>query len=237
MKHKTQLAALLFTLMATITGTVKVFAQADMKKTIAMIKTNLATSKANLKTYEWIETTTTFIKGKEKSKKQNQCYYSVDGKLTKVSTAATTPEKKKGGLRGKIIENKKEEMADYVKAAIAKIQTYIPPASAKLQKIYGDGKAAIAVLEPGKKFKLSFPDYNEQGDMLTMSVDVEKRMLLGMSVSTSIDKPSEKVVFDLNYSTLPDNTQYPSNITLDATAKNLKIVMENSGYKKGAGHL
>lgn len=214
----------------------KTFAQADMKETIALIKKNLADSKENVKKYEWIETTTTFISGEEKSKKQNQCYYSVDGQLTKVATGGTTPEKKKGGIRGKIAENKKEEMAEYVKQAITKIQAYTPPDGAKLQKIYADGKMAINVLEPGKKFKLSFPDYLEAGDMLSLSFDKEKSMIMEVSITTSVEDPQDKVGFILQYKTLPDGTQYSANTTLNAPTKDLKITIQNSGYKMGAGH-
>lgn len=211
------------------------FAQADMQETIGMIKKNLADSKEKIKKYEWIETTTTFYKGEQKSVKQNQCYYSVDGKLTKIATGATTQAKTPGGLRGKIAANKKEEMADYIKQAIEKIQTYLPPDPGKIQKIYAGGKVSIQVLEPGKKFKLSFPDYNEPGDMLAISLDKVAQKIMALAVSTSVDNPKEMVTFNIIYKDLPDGTQYAGNTTLDAQAKEVKIVIENSGYKKGSG--
>jgi hypothetical protein len=218
-----------------IAGASGLFAQADMQETIGMIKKNLADSKEKIRKYEWIETTTFFLKGEQKAVKQNQCYYSVDGKLTKVATGATTQPKKKGGIRGKIAENKKEEMTDYVKQAVAKVQTYLPPDPEKIQKIYADGKISVQVLEPGKKFKLSFPDYNEQGDMLAISIDKVAQKIMGLSVTTSVDDPKEKMTFNVTYKNLPDGTQYSANTTLDAKAKDLKIVIENSGYRKGAG--
>lgn len=213
-----------------------VFAQAnEMQETIAIIKKNLADSKEKIKKYEWIETTTTFVKGEEKSKKQNQCYYGVDGKLTKVETGGSTDPKSKGGLRGKIIANKKEDMADYIAKAISKIQTYLPPDGEKIQQIYTAGKTAIHVLEPGKKFKIDFPDYNQKGDMLSIAIDKEKQLIMGIDVNTYIDDADDKVIFNIKYSSLPDGTQYPGVTSLEATAKNVKIVIENSGYKKGAG--
>jgi hypothetical protein len=211
------------------------FAQADMQETIGMIKKNLADSKEKIKKYEWIETTTTFYKGEQKSVKQNQCYYSVDGKLTKIATGATTQAKTPGGLRGKIAAGKKEEMADYIKQAIEKIQTYLPPDPGKIQKIYAGGKVSIQVLEPGKKFKLSFPDYNEPGDMLAISLDKVAQKIMALAVSTSVDNPKEMVTFNITYKDLPDGIQYAGSTMLDAQAKEVKIVIENSGYKKGAG--
>ncbi len=211
------------------------FAQADMKEIVAMIKTNLLQSKEKVKQYAWIETTKTYIKGELKSTKQNQCYYSVDGQLTKVATGATDQAKTPGGLRGKIAANKKEEMADYIAKAIEKIKGYLPPAGEKIQQIYGAGKVSIQIIEPNKKFKLSFPDYLQQGDVLAISIDKASQKLMALSVNTYIDNPEDKVTFEVTYKDLPDGTQYPVITSLVAAAKDLKIVIENSGYKKGAG--
>jgi hypothetical protein len=209
----------------------RVFAQGDMKEDIAMIKKNLAESKAKMKNYEWIETTTVFLKGEQKSVKQKQCYYSLDGKLTKVETGGSEDAKKKGGIRGKVAENKKEDMTDYMKQAVAKIQTYLPPDPDKIQKIYAAGKISIVVLEPNNKFKLGFPDYNEAGDLLSISINKPDQKIMAVDVTTSVDKPDEKVVFNITYKDLPDGTQYSASTVLDAKAKDLKIVIENSGFK------
>jgi hypothetical protein len=216
-------------------GIPKITAQGDTKAEVAMIKKNLADSKANMKKYEWIETTKIFVKGEQKSAKQKQCYYAVDGKLTKVDIGGGTEEKKKGGLRGKIIENKKEEMSDYAKKAIAKIQTYLPPTSEKIQKVYGAGKTTVQIVEPNTKFKLNFPDYNETGDILAVSINKPKQKIMAVDVSTSVDDSKEKVVFNITYSDLPDGTQYASKTTLNAPEKDLKIIIENSGFKNAAG--
>jgi len=39
----------------------------------------------------------------------------------------------------------------------------------------------------------------------------------------------------MTYNNLPDGTQFIATTTLIAKAKELKIVVENSGYKKSAG--
>jgi len=218
-------------------GATSLFAQVDTKELVAMIKTNLATSKENMKNLEWIETVTTFYKGEQKSKKQSQVYYSLDGKLTKVATGdSSDPGKAPGGLRGKAIDKKKDEIADYMTAAVDKIQAYLPPDPDKIQAVFAAGKVTVGILEPGKKFKLDFPDYLEKGDILSVSVDVEKQMLTAVSVNTFVDNPAEKVMFDVKYNVLPDGTQYAGITTLDAQAKEVKVNIESSGFKKSAGH-
>jgi len=218
-----------------LTWTTGIFAQGDMKETIGMIKTNLANSKQQIKKYAWIETTTTYIKGELKNTKQNQCYYSMDGKLTKVVTGATDQAKTPGGIRGKIVANKKEDMADYISKAMDKIQAYLPPDGEKLQQIYAGGTMAVQILDPGKKFKLSFPNYLQKGDLLSISLDKANQKLMAVSVNTYIDDPSQAVTFDVTYNNLPDGTQFIATTTLVAQAKELKIVVENSGYRLGAG--
>ena len=225
----------LLLILALVVPTSLSFGQADMKETVAMIKTNLVQSSEKVKQYSWIETTKTYIKGELKSTKQNQCYYSVDGQLTKVATGGTDQEKKVGGIKGRIIANKKEEMADYIAKAIEKIKAYMPPAGEKIEQIYGAGKVSIQIIEPNKKIKLSFPDYLQQGDVLAISIDKTTQKLMALNVSTYIDKPEDKVVFDVTYKDLPDGTQYPVTTSLVAAAKDLKIVIEQSGFKKGAG--
>jgi len=230
MKKLTLLFILVF-----VAGITRLFAQADMQENVTMIKKNLSDSKAALIKYEWIETTTVFIKGEQKSVKQKQCYYALDGNLTKVETGGSEEAKTPGGIRGKVAKNKKEDMVDYVKAAGAKIQTYLPPDAEKIQKIYNAGFVSIQVLEPNNKFRNSFPDYNEKGDMLSISVDKPAQKIMAVDVSTSVDDPKEKAVFNITYNNLPDGTQYPGTITLDAPEKDLKIVIVNSGFKNASG--
>jgi hypothetical protein len=210
-------------------------AQPNMNETVLVIKASLVQSKVNMKNYSWLETTKTWINGELKSTQQNQCYYSVDGKLIKIVTGNSDQQKTPGGIRGKIIENKKEELSEYIAKGMDKIKAYLPPDDDKLQKIYDAGKVAIQILEPGKKFKLSFSDYLQSGDLLSISLDMTSQKLMALMVNTWIENPSDKVTFDVTYNTLPDGTQYAALTELIATAKNLKIEIEESGFRKGAG--
>jgi hypothetical protein len=213
------------------------FCQADeMQDNINLVKQNLTESREKIKKYEWIETITTYINGEQKSVKQNQCYYGVDGTLTKVATGGTTaPAKTPGGIRGKIAENKKEEMGDYMELAVQKIRSYMPPQPEKLQKVYSAGKTGIKIVEPGKKFKLDFPDYNTPGDVLSITLDKEHKLLTGYSVNTFVEGANDPVSMDITFKTLPDGTTYPGEATFNSASKKIKIVMTNSGFKAGAG--
>jgi len=70
--------------------------------------------------------------------------------------------------------------------------------------------------------------------MLSVSVDKIVLKLIAVSVSTVVDDPKQLAVFNVIYKDLPDGTQYPASVILDAKEKDLKIVIENSGFKNAA---
>ena len=96
-------------------------AAAGTKDHASAVKESLQTSMAALRQYQWVETTVVSIKGEEKSRTEQNCYYGADGKVQKtpVAAAPADEDKKKRGLRGKVVENKKDEISDATKEAVA----------------------------------------------------------------------------------------------------------------------
>src|SRR5881397_2811560 len=139
MKTTSRIAAVLLAAGLTQFPTTTTRAQ-SVEERVATLKAYLAASQATLKQYEWVETTVVSLKGEEKSRKQNRCYYGADGGVTKVALTAPPPEKKKRGLRGKIAASKKEELTDYMKQAVALVKSYVPPAPARIQAAKDAGK-------------------------------------------------------------------------------------------------
>jgi len=223
----------LWLVMATMAAPVALSAQADQaQERVAAIKQSLGESQQLLRQYEWIETTAISLKGEEKSRAQKRCYYGADGVLQKVPVTAPAAESKKRGLRGKIVANKKEELADYIQSAAALMKSYIPPDPAKLQAVQEAGKVSIDMLEPGKRVKVNFADYAKPGDKLGVELDVEGNRLLGLTVGSYLAEPKDAVQLDARFGLLNDGASYPKQITLNAPAKNMVVTVENSGYRK-----
>lgn len=206
--------------------------QPNAAERAALLKATLAASQAVLKQYEWIETVVVSLKGEEKSLKQERCYYGADGGVQKVAVSSTPEPAKKRGLRGKIAESKKEEMTDYMKSAVALVKTYVPPSPAKIQAAKDAGKVSIDVLEPGKRARLNFLDYEKPGDNLGVEVDLANNRPLALKVSTCLEDAKDTVTLDVRMGQLNDGTTYPAEVTLDANAKNLTVSVKNSGYRK-----
>ena len=206
--------------------------QPSVPERVATLKATLAASQAVLRQYEWIETTAVSLKGDEKSRKQDRCYYGADGNLQKLAVAATPPPEKKRGLRGKIIEKKKEELTDYMKNAVSLVKSYVPPDPAKLEAAKAAGKVSFELLEPGKRARLTFRDYEKPGDTLGVEVDLANNRPLGLTVATYLDNAKDAVTLAVRMGQLNDGTTYAADITLEARAKNLKVAVQNTGYRK-----
>jgi len=199
---------------------------------VASLKATLAASQVVLHQYEWIETTVVSLKGEEKSRKQERCYYGADGKLQKVLLTQPAPESKKPGLRGKIAEKKKEELTGYMQEAVSLVRRYVPPDPARIQAAKDAGKVALQLTEPGKRARLTFSDYLKSGDSLALDVDLTNNHPLAANVNSYLDSEKEPVTLAVTLGTLNDGTTYASKAVLDAKGKNLKVTVENGGYQK-----
>jgi hypothetical protein len=206
--------------------------QPSVPERVTALKATVAASQAVLRQYEWIETTVITLKGEEKSRKQERCYYGAEGGVQKVPLTATPPPEKKRGLRGRVAESKKEELTDYMKNAVSLVKSYVPPIPAKMQAAKDAGKVTIEVLEPGKRARLNFRDYQKPGDNLGVEVDLVNNRPLGLNISSYLDDPKEAVMLNVHMSQLNDGTTYAGTVVLEAKAKSLTVTVNNSGYRK-----
>jgi len=53
----------------------------------------------------------------------------------------------------------------------------------------------------------------------------------GISVATYLDKREDTVPLDVRFGTLNDGTNCTARTALDAKAKNISVVVENSGHR------
>jgi len=200
---------------------------------VAALKESIKRNQANLKQYEWIETTIFGLKGEEKSRTQNTCYYGADGKVEKVAVGdKPEPADKKHGVRGKVVENKTEDISSYMTAASAAIKKYVPPDPSRIQAVQEAGKASITMLEPNKRARIDLHDYAVPGDVLSVEMDLVTNHILGLQVTTPMEGSKEPVNFQVTFASLQDGTGYPAKTMLDAKEVGVTVSIENSGYRK-----
>jgi hypothetical protein len=228
---KTSIKLLIPTALLLLSGSLALAQQPTAQERVAALKASLAASQAILKQYEWVETTVVSLKGEEKSRQLNRCYHGADGKVQKIPLTPPPPEKKMRGLRGRIAESKKEEMADYMKEAVALVKYYVPPDQAKIQLARDAGKVSVTPL-PGQRARLTFADYLKPGDSLAIDVDLANNRPLEAKVSSYLDSQKEPVTLDVRFGALDNNATYTASTVLEAKGKNLKVAVENSGYRR-----
>jgi len=199
---------------------------------VAAIKQWLVKSKADLKSYQWMETTVVSLKGEAKSTKVANCYYDVTGTLQKEPVSASPAPEKKRGIRGAIVADKTEELTDDMKKAVALVKTYIPPIPEKIQASKDAGKMSVDTLPGGTNIRLNFHDYQMAGDNLSVSMDPATNRLLGLGVATYLDDPKDAVNLAVTLGSLPDGTGYANEITLTVVSKEMTVTVTNTGYRK-----
>ena len=204
----------------------------EMQKRVAALKQSAAQNQQNIRQYEWIETTVVSLKGEEKSRQEKRCYYGVDGSLQKVTASTSPAPQKKRGLRGRVAENKKEELTDYMKRAVVLLKAYVPPDPAKIQAVKDAGKISLDMPGAGKGARLNFRDYAKAGDVLSVEVDPASNRVIGLTVATYLDDAKDSVTLDVRFSSLPDGTGYPATEVLVATAKSVSVNVTNSGHRQ-----
>ena len=207
-------------------------AAAGKKDHAAAIKESLQKSMMALRQYQWVETTVVSMKGEEKSRTQASCFYGADGKVQKTPMGAPAEEKKERGVKGKVIENKKEEIGESTKEAIALVKQYVPPDPAKIQAAKAAGKLTVTPPDPQGNVQLVIKDYLKAGDSLTFAANAATDRIGGVTVATFTDKAKDAVGLKVAFGAFADGTVYPAKIQLDVAAQKLAVAIENSGYKK-----
>jgi hypothetical protein len=218
-------------------------AQPGAQDQVAALKQSVQQGLAAVRQYEWVETTIIRLKGEEKGRKQNRAFYGADGKVQKVPLDQPQPAQEQGGgrrggrdraapVRDRVVENKTDDMKDYMERAAALIHQYVPPNPTQIQAAKDAGH--IAVTQPSGSVRVAIADYLLKGDSLTVDMNPTTSALLGLGVNTYLDKPDETVTLTVKMTTLPDGALYAAETTLDAKAKDITVVIQNSGYKPAA---
>jgi len=207
----------------------------------AAIKEALASNQAALRQYSWIETTTISLKGEVKKQEKKQCVYGADGKVQKTplpgQAAPQQQAKEKGGgrrggrLKETIVENKVEDLKDYMEKAAALVHQYVPPDPQKIQEAQKAGN--VAVQPAGGVTTLNVKSYLKSGDSLTLGFDPAAKAMRSYAVQSYVEKPKDDdLTLNVKFNSLPDGTTYPETIVLNVAAKNVVVNITNSGYKK-----
>jgi hypothetical protein len=210
----------------------------DTQSKAAAIKQAAAKNQEALHHYTWIEKTEVSVKGEVKSTKIQQCQYGPDGKVQKTLLSEPPKEDDGGGhRRGRrhrvkehIVEHKKEEMSEEMKAAGALVHQYLPPDPAKIQAAMSAGR--ISIVPGAGTAALTISDYVKAGDSFVLTLDSAHKAMQKIDVNTYLEKPDDKVTLDVQMASLPDGTSHTSQILLSVPGDHIDVKITNTNYQK-----
>lgn len=204
----------------------------ELQQKAAAIKQSIAENQQKLHQYQWTETTQLTLKGNEKPPRASMCRYGPDGKVEKTPMGSPPQEPSGGRLKQRVVEKKKEEMQDYMGQVKGLLAKYVPPDPQKISQAVQSGKASLNPNPDTQSMAITFKDYAQSGDQMTLLFDTSTKKVTGLKVNTYMDDPKDVVTLVVQMASLPDGTNYVQQSVLDATAKQLQVTTTNSNYQK-----
>ncbi len=190
----------------------------------------VARNQAALRQYTWIQTTQISVKGDVKATKVESVLYGPDGQQQKTVISAPQP-KQEPGIRGRIEEHEEDELKNTLESASVLVQSYVPPSPEKLQAAVAAGNMQVLTAQPGQAI-LAFANYQLPGDSLTLTMNLQPRVMQTIDVSTWMGSPDKTVTLVVQMQQLPDGTNYPQLSTLSIPDTNIQVMVNNSDFQK-----
>ena len=82
-----------------------------------------------------------------------------------------------------------------------------------------------------RKARIELRNFVQPSDLLAIDVDAKASNLTALSVETYLEKREDAVILAVGFATLADATSYVARTTLEAAAKNITVVVENTGHR------
>lgn len=196
-----------------------------------------ARNEQQLRSYQWIETTTLTIKGKSRPPKQSICRYAPDGTIQKTqlgqgeASSGRQGVMPRGLIRGIVVKEKKKEVNQEVEQTRALAKLYLPFNRGKFKEVLRSGKATID--RDGRNDEaVVIKDYAKPGDLVTLTLNSSTMQIKQISVKSYFDKPKDVLMADVQFSALDDGTTYPGVTTIKVPSKKLSIATVRSDFSR-----
>ncbi len=179
------------------------------------------------------------VKGEVKNTKIESNQYGPDGKVQKTELSEPQEQQQQqsrrrrpgGRIKKAVVAKKTGEMQEEMQSAAALVQSYVPPASEKIQAVVAAGGVSVSP-SPDGKTTIRLENYEKDGDALTLTLETESLSLLAMSVETWLEEPDNRVTLNVQFQTLSDGTSYAATTVLAIPEAEIEVRIESSNYQK-----
>lgn len=206
----------------------------ELQQRVEEMKEAAVKNKQSLAQYTWVEQVTISLKGEQKKQEHFQVRLGPDGKPQKTSLdpPAQAAAPSGGRLKQHVVEKKKEEYKDYADGMKALAQQYVPPTKELLEKAYSQGNITLGTgAGDPNSVQLVIHNYLKPNDSVTLTFDKTQKALTEVKIASYMDDPQDAMNLTVQFSRLPDGTNYTSGIVIDGVKKQLNIAIQNSNYQ------
>ncbi|WP_446743081.1 hypothetical protein [Silvibacterium acidisoli] len=204
-----------------------------MEQKAAQFRAAQARNTAQLRHYQWLESTTVTVNGHQSPPRQALVRYAADGQTIRTPVASAPPPMPSGGpLRRHIMENKMEQAKAEVEEVGNLVHAYLPPNPEQLQSVMHAGKTAIEHDSSGMALVLY--NYAKPGDRMRLVLDPATMQIMRIEVSSYFKNPKDSMTATVRFANLPDRTTYPAETFVEAPGKKVNMVTTNADYVRVA---
>jgi hypothetical protein len=222
MKKTILISSLLFIMIHTLS------AQGNKTNLSLQVSSAAAANRAQLAGYVWTRTVQVFISGALKNTVVSSLSIGPDGKMvtTAVSSTPTDPPPTRG-IRGDIARKKIAEMKTYVDNAVTVSMGYIYMSKGKMVDFFD----AAGISQSGNTITVVGSNVNQANDQLTMKVASGTLAFISQTFASTVSS-GDAISGTANYKTFSNGLTAFNNGELDLPAKNMKLMISNTGYAK-----
>ncbi|HEY2648764.1 MAG TPA: hypothetical protein VGI38_06205 [Puia sp.] len=203
-------------------------AQSNKTNLSLQVSAAATANRAQLANYVWTRTVQVFVDGALKNTIVSSISIGPDGKMvtTAVSSTPTDPPPTRG-IRGDIARKKIAEMKTYIDNAMSTTAGYIYLSKGKMVDYFD----AAGISQSGNTITVAGSNVNQPNDQLTMKVTPGTFAYISQSF-TSILSGGDAISGVCNYKTFSNGLTAFNTGELDLPAKDMKLMVSNTGYAK-----
>jgi len=204
-------------------------ASAELKQKVAALKQSAVLNQQKLRKYQWTEVQQVTYKGETKPQQEFMCQYGPDGKVQKFPMGEQ--QKPSGGrLKQRMVEKKKDEMEQYMGQVKSLLAMYVPPNPQKMQQAAQAGNVSLSRDAAAGLINLTFKNYEQPGDQMVVAFDPTAKKIANLNINTYMGEAKDAVTLMVDFSSLPDCTNYAEKTVLNVAAKQIVVTTLNTNY-------
>ena len=205
-----------------------------LSSTIQMLQEFAAQNAAQLRAYQWIETTTATVDGHTRPAQKSLCRFGPDGSLVRTPLDAQqngSPQLKGGPVMRSMERKKMDEIKEEMAQVHEVTAMYLPLNPESLIEAVRTRQVGFE-REPTGSTAVVLSNYAKQGDQLTFAMDSSARQIQSVSVRTFLSSLNDPLSITVQFSRLEDGTVYPSITNIQAPTEQISITTLSSDFSK-----